>query len=125
MALDQYKRKDEKRPMEKNLFKMIEMKEEATLLEYYLLEDAVEVKESNFAVMCYGIEVVKRNVGEDGLEYTQSKTVKNITCSETLARQFLELISSNEVMPISIKDVLDDFVEEGYFEQIFEEKKIA
>ena len=111
--------------MEKNLFKLVEMKAEAVLLEYYLLEEAVEVKESNFAVMCYGMEVVKRYFGEDGLEYTQSQTVKNITCSEPLMRGFLELVSTNEVLPISVKDILHDFMEEGYFEQIVEEKKIA
>lgn len=76
--------------------------ERKVLLEYYLLSDVDE--ENN---VYYGAEIHKTDNGSKEIE-----TVKGITDSKERAEELIDLLMRNTVTPISMTEVVDDYITE-------------
>lgn len=72
-------------------------------LKYFLLEDTHEAEQT----ISYGVEIRKTESGQVEVE-----TVKGVTDSKEMADHLIELLVTNTVTPISLVNVVDDYITE-------------
>ncbi|MDR1101337.1 MAG: DUF6514 family protein [Clostridiales bacterium] len=93
--------------VQKEFFKMMSTKR--FRLEYYVLRNEFEVDE--FKVTTYGVEIIKKQRKKDVVT-TEVKTARNVCTSEQQIRKLVELLSENLVTPVTLKDIIDDLIED-------------
>jgi len=76
--------------------------ERRIILEYYLLSDVNEENQ-----VFYGAEIHKTDAGSREIE-----TVKGITESREEAEELIALLIRNQVTPISMTEIIDDYITE-------------
>ena len=74
-------------------------------LQFYLLKENKFYKELGIKAESYGIAIAK--VQDKILEYN---TVEDITTEEAKAKELLERLKINGVMPVHLKDVIEDWL---------------
>lgn len=72
-------------------------------LKYFLLEDMDEAEQT----ISYGVEIRKTES-----EQVEVETVKGVTDSKEMADHLIELLVTNTVTPISLVNVVDDYITE-------------
>ncbi len=78
-----------------------------TTLDYYLIRESV----SDYCdLIRYGVKVVKTVVECGGGKTVESKQINNIFYREPEADNFIRLIMRNRVTPISLMDVVEDYI---------------
>jgi len=97
--------------MQKELCKIVSARN--FRVEYSILTNAMELE--GRLIEAYGIEVTKKQ-RKDGVLLSETKSIKNISISEDEIRNLARLLAENYVTPITVKDVVEDFVAEGRFE---------
>lgn len=72
-------------------------------LKYFLLEEMDEAEQT----ISYGVEIRKTES-----EQIEIETVKGVTDSKEMADHLIELLITNTVTPISLVNVVDDYITE-------------
>lgn len=72
-------------------------------LKYFLLEEIDEAEQT----ISYGVEIRKTES-----EQVEVETVKGVTDSKEMADHLIELLVTNTVTPISLVNVVDDYITE-------------
>lgn len=75
-------------------------------LEYYKICNNLDNKE---AIKPYGIGVIKKSCDEIELDIEQ-REFNNIFSSENEANKMLNLLLKNQVTPVALRDILEDYV---------------
>ena len=78
-------------------------------LEYYILKKSPDN---------YGVEIVKHQL-DNGLLYTEIKSVENLCTNECSAMLLLRIISDYSVTPMGLSDILEDMRKDSRFCEIF------
>lgn len=74
-------------------------------VEYYILKERIFYDELNIETVTYGIEIDKKD--EDQLEFD---FLRDITTEEDEIKKLIKLIMKNKVMPVHLKDVMEDLI---------------
>lgn len=83
-------------------------------LEYYVLERETAI--DNMSVNTYGIEVLKRSKTDSGTLRVEYRKVFDIFCTETEAFNAVSVLASNTVTPVSVRDIIEQFIGTDEFE---------
>ncbi len=78
------------------------------LLEYYIVPQYIHEDYCN--IRQYGIKVKKTLVKDGGARITETKEISNVFYDEKSARKFAELIMKNKVTPVTLTDVVEDYI---------------
>lgn len=76
-------------------------------LKYRLIENEIEIDSA--LVKCYGFEI-KKISKKDNRELSEVKRIANVFFNKTEALKFLETISSGLVTPVTLSNVLEDYI---------------
>ena len=82
--------------------------EEEIMLDYYLIRESIS--EDYCDLIRYGVKVVKTVGYGGGGKTVESKQINNIFYREDEADGFLQLIMRNKVTPVSLMDVVEDYI---------------
>ena len=94
-------------------------------IDYYLLESRYKDVKNGICTYVFGVEIEKVSMDESGVESVQKKYIADLSvCRESVLR-FLYLLAENDVLPVSLKDIAEDFAGEGFFHDVLLKKKIA
>ena len=77
-------------------------------LEYYTLEKETYLEGATHNT--YGVEVLKREKTEQGTLRIEYRKVFDIFCTENEARTVANVLADNTVTPISVHDVIEQFI---------------
>lgn len=75
------------------------------ILQYYKTCNSLMVKEEN----TYGVEIVKTEQKGEEVK-TEIKDINNITTSEEVADEILEMLTNYKVTPITATEIIEDFI---------------
>ena len=77
-------------------------------LEYFLVTE----EESKERVRAYGIGVQKllKKPSKDGMDWPEREVVEKVTESEEKAVDWIARLAKNQVTPVSLVEILDEFV---------------
>lgn len=78
------------------------------ILEYYTLEKEIYVEGESYNT--YGIEVLKRETTDFGTLRIEYRKVFDIFCTEAQAKMAANILADNTVTPVSVKDVVEQFI---------------
>lgn len=79
-----------------------------TALDYYLIRESIG--ENYCDLVRYGVKVVKTVLECGGGKTVELKQINNIFYRERDADDFLRLIMRNRVTPVSLMDVVEDYI---------------
>lgn len=82
--------------------------EEEISLDYYMVCDSIGGEYCN--LMGYGVRVEKTVLKNGGGKIVDSKQINNIFYSRAEAEKFLKLIVRNGVSPITLMEVVEDYI---------------
>ena len=85
-----------------------EEKKRSFILEYYTLEKETYVEGSSHNT--YGVEVLKRENTDQKCLRIEYRKVFDIFCTEDEARRVANVLADNTVTPISVHDVIEQFI---------------
>lgn len=88
-------------------------------LEYYLI--AEKISEEYCDLMSYGVKVKKTTYSDGGGKTVEIKQINNVFYRKDEAEKFIKLILRNSVTPITLRDVVEDYI----IESIGKEKRSA
>ena len=97
-----------RKPIRKVVVNIQEEKERNFVLEYYTLEKETYVEGESYNT--YGIEVLKRERTELGTMRIEYRKVFDIFCEEQEAINAVNILADNTVTPISVHDILEQFI---------------
>lgn len=84
---------------------------EAAELEYYLIPECISSAYCD--LMCYGIKVTKTTYFEGGGKTVESKQINNVFYRKEEAERFLDMIIKGSVTPVTLRDVVEDYITES------------
>lgn len=94
-------------------------------IDYYLIESRYRDVKNGVCTYVFGVEIEKVSQDESGVESIQKKYIADLSvCKETVLN-FLYLLAENDVLPVSLKDIAEDFAGEGFFHDIELKQKTA
>lgn len=108
--------------MNKKLYISKKVKGLGGRLDYYLLESRYEDIKNGISTFVYGVEIQKTTVDEYNVEYIQRRKIADISSNKDKTIEFLYILAENEAMPVSLYDITEDFLSDGFFERIEKEK---
>lgn len=85
-----------------------EEKKRSFILEYYTLEKEIYLEGASHNT--YGVEVLKRENTEQGTLRIEYRKVFDVFCTEEQARAVANVLADNTVTPISVHDVIEQFI---------------
>lgn len=85
-----------------------EEKKRKFILEYYTLEKEVYVEGDSHNT--YGIEVLKRETTDLGTLKIEYRKVFDIFCTEEEAKGAANILADNTVTPVSVRDIVEQFI---------------
>ena len=95
-----------------DLYGKVHMKENAgVVLEYYLISE--KISESYSELKSYGVRINKISHYDGGGKTVEMKQINNIFYRKPDAEEFLKYIMKNQVTPVSLRDVAEDYVIES------------
>ena len=81
------------------------------ILDYYMIRESICDDYCN--LMRYGAKVVKTTRSPGGGKVIELKQINNIFYREDDADEFIKLIMRNEVTPVTLMDVVEDYIIES------------
>lgn len=85
-------------------------------LDYYILESEINVPNTSFSALIYGVEIEKK-YEENGCEKILEQAVVNdIYASKKGTQKLIDKLADNLVMPSTLEFILNDILEERGFE---------
>lgn len=103
--------------MNKKLYISKKIKAIGAVVYYYLVADRYEDIENGISTYTFGIEVIKSQKDRFGVEFMQRKTIPSLSVSKDKVLEFLTVLSDNDVMPIGVLDIVEDYNADGFFEK--------
>ncbi len=97
-----------RRQIRKVVINIQEEKSRSFMLEYYTLEKEIYLEGE--AHNTYGIEVLKRENTEQGSLKIEYRKVFDIFYTEAEAREVANILADNAVTPISVHDIIEQFI---------------
>ena len=94
-------------------------------LDYYLTESKYQDIKNGISTFVFGVEVQRITKDDAGLEYVQRKAVEDLSVSRECVLEFLYMLSDMEVMPVSLMDIVEDFIQEDFFINLNKSEQIA
>ena len=94
-------------------------------VDYYLLENRYEDIENGISTYVFGVEICKTAIDEYSVEFVQKKTVCDLSVDRERVIEFLYMIADNDVLPVSLTDIVADFAGEGFFQMTESKGKTA
>lgn len=94
-------------------------------LDYYLIEERYEDIKNGISTFVYGVEIQKITMDNYNVEYIQSKKITDLSDSRKKAIEFLYVLADNDVMPINLTEVAEDFLSDCFFDVCTDEEKSA
>lgn len=85
-----------------------EEKRRSFILEYYTLEKEIYLEGESHNT--YGVEVLKRESTDIGTLRIEYRKVFDIFCTEEEARTAANILADNTVTPVSVRDVIEQFI---------------
>ena len=79
-------------------------------LDYYIIAD--DISASYCSLETYGVRIVKTVYLEGGGKTVESKQINNIFYKSADIERFMDIIVKNEVTPVTLPDVIDDYIAE-------------
>lgn len=83
-------------------------------LEYYVLQRDAYIEGETYTT--YGIEVLKKSHPTSGSLRVEYRKIFDIFCSETEAREAALTLARNTVTPVSVRDIIEQFIGTDEFE---------
>ncbi len=84
------------------------------LLDYYLIRESI--RDDYCDLSSYGAKVIQTMYEEGGGKTVESKEISNIFYKSEDADKFIKLIMKNKVMPVTLMDVVEDYIIEDIVE---------
>ena len=106
--------------MNKKLFISKKIKGFGGRLDYYLLESRYEDVKNGISTYVYGVEIQKVTMDGYNVEYIQKRNIADISSNKGRVVDFITLLAENDAMPVSLYDIAEDFVTDGFFDSIDE-----
>jgi len=78
-------------------------------LEYYIFESETDSEKINMTT--YGLEIIKTQCS-DGIEYTETKKMREICTVEKVIYEIAKILSDNTVTPICFEEVVKEIMQE-------------
>ena len=103
--------------MNKKLFISKRIKGFSGRLDYYLIESRYDDIKNGVSTYVYGVEVQKITNDSYNVEYIQKREIVDISQNKDKVFEFLTLIAEGDVMPVTLHDVAEDFLLDGFFDQ--------
>jgi len=97
-----------RKPVRKVVVNTEEEKKRSFILEYYTLEKEVYVEGESHNT--YGIEVLKRETTDLGTLRIEYRKVFDIFCTEDEAKSVANILADNTVTPVSVRDIVEQFI---------------
>ena len=97
-----------RKPVRKVVVNTEEEKKRKFILEYYTLEKEIYVEGESHNT--YGIEVLKRETTDLGTLRIEYRKVFDIFCTEEEAKTAANILADNTVTPVSVRDVIEQFI---------------
>lgn len=108
--------------MNKKLYVSKKVKGLGGRLDYYLTESRYDDIKNGISTFVYGVEIQKVTVDEYNVEYIQKREIADISVNRDRVVEFISLLAENEAMPVSLYDITEDFLTDGFFERNEKEK---
>ena len=97
-----------RKPVRKVVVNTEEEKNRRFVLEYYTLEKEIYLEgDSHYT---FGIEVLKREATQSGTLRIEYRKVFDIFCTEAEARTAANILADNTVTPVSVRDIIEQFI---------------
>ena len=97
-----------RKPVRKVVVNTEEEKKRRFTLEYCTLEKEIYVEgDSHYT---FGIEVLKRETTDAGTLRIEYRKVFDIFCTENEAREVANILADNTVTPVSVRDIIEQFI---------------
>ncbi len=77
-------------------------------MEYYIISEDISEKYSD--LQSYGIKIVKTSCNEGGGKVSESKEIDNIFYRRDDVERFADVLIRNTVTPMSLMDVVEDYI---------------
>ena len=106
--------------MNKKLFISKKIKGLGGRLDYYLLESRYDDIKNGISTYVYGVEIQKITTDGYNVEYIQKRNIADISANKDRIVDFISLLAENDALPVSLYDITEDFVNDGFFENIDE-----
>ena len=97
-----------RKPVRKVVVNTREESERSFTLEYYTLEKEIYLEGESKNT--YGVEVLKREKTSQGTLRIEYRKVFDVFCTESEARRVADVLADNTVTPISVHDVIEQFI---------------
>ena len=81
---------------------------EKIYLKYYLISEKISAEYCN--LMSYGIKAEKTVLYDGGGKTVETKQINNVFYRRADAEKFLKIILKNKVTPVSLRDVVEDYI---------------
>lgn len=82
--------------------------DERILLEYFIIPKYIHEEYCN--LWQYGVKVKKTVMKNGGTNIAETKEISNIFYDESEAKRFVQLIMKNRVTPVTLMDVVEDYI---------------
>ena len=97
-----------RKPVRKVVVNTEEERKRKFVLEYYTLEKEIYVEGESHNT--YGIEVLKRETTDLGTLRIEYRKVFDIFCTEDEAINVANILADNTVTPVSVRDIVEQFI---------------
>lgn len=94
-------------------------------IDYYLIESRYRDVKNGVCTYVFGVEIEKVSLDEFSIENVQKNCVPDLSVSREKVIEFLYMLAENDVLPVSLKDIAEDFVGEGFFHEPSAQEKTA
>jgi hypothetical protein len=87
---------------------------ESYVYKYFLLYSLkkMTIENSEIEIPCYGIEITRERLGNDGVIDIYSENINCISPQKSKVIQLLYMLKENEVSPIHLVDIAGEFVDD-------------
>lgn len=93
--------------MERNILYKSQMIEDMQI-DYHII--AQNISEEHCDLESYGVKIIKTVYGDGGGKSIESSQINNIFYRKRDIEKFMELIVRNSVTPITLRDVVEDYI---------------
>ena len=111
--------------MNKKLYVSKRVKGIDARIDYYLTESRYKDVKEGICTHVYGVGIEKVMPDEFNVENVQKKHIADLSVSREKVIEFLYMLAENDVLPVSLSDIAEDFAGEGFFLEIPAAEKIA
>ena len=104
--------------MNKKLFISKRIKEIGARLDYYLLESRYEDIKNGISTFVYGVEIQEITMDGYNVEYIKKRQIADISENRDKVLEFLLMLADGDALPVSLYDIAEDFLVDGFFDNI-------